>query len=957
VKAIYVKISDDYCSSWSLPKPLVPISEDFSGDDNPSIAIRGNTIYVVFSRWLYDPGGDFPRMDLYIVKSNDLGTSWDAPVAITSAGWFTYDFYRNPDIIVTANGTLFIAYYRTSTSPTIKQVEVRWSNDGGNTFSTSIMVFTEAASVYSWARERPASLTFDEASETLFLMSENLTESYPSYNITAQTWVSMDWGATWMRRGSIASGHDWLYLRGITIDVLPNGTLQSLLLGITDSAQITTLRSYDGGLSWVASGLLVLDDTVEIDMFAPTDVSHQDIHSGRSPRGEIFYVYGRSPALNQNRDVYLRAFTEMEQHYHGFISTNTSLTTVWNGKSSWGPDCEEGGYEVEARVIDVASNIAIQAQVCSIDNSIPQIVLSIPPFKDLNPSVQQQVAVQNTSSVIDYVVDLYYRFNSTGAFTRAPTDFNGTHFRQTIPSSTTDEVYFYFNATDLAGNSRLVGDIVTPMLYFRPNPMVIFTSSEGVPARPLDGRITIDVRGLPAAVLKEVYLSYSLDNWATNSTVRLVLDNNTLSFRITIAGGQKYSRLDYQVFFVRLGSTDLEIAGTPGFASQEPIPPFPAFEIEYPWNVILAMMSAAFGILLGFMQIIGKRSSSKRIQARFMHMLESYSESESASISSKKQFAKSLAAARKQRASMAEAKGLSRGNLMYRAITIGTLACIAGSLYATYTLGDGGIALLGSALGLLLSSLAFMERVNIDASDSIYIDKRPMNFLAVVHVALIIVVLAIFILAAPLVDWFNYYVVKQSFTVGPISIPRLYLSLVTPVVTSVALILYTSYHDLKNVLKRLELARVSGESWKVIWQQKEETVSKLASNVSLKIFIFLVTVSFAVISTTQIGRYAEQGMLVLLPFVIGWLGVFLIGTIAATGKSTVKEALNSWIIEKTKPCPQCKATNLFESQHCTSCGATFAGTTTIIEKTIECKQCKERSPEGSKHCRGCGLKF
>jgi ribosomal protein L40E len=294
---------------------------------------------------------------------------------------------------------------------------------------------------------------------------------------------------------------------------------------------------------------------------------------------------------------------------------------------------------------------------------------------------------------------------------------------------------------------------------------------------------------------------------------------------------------------------------------------------------------------------------------------------------------------------------------MYTVLTLGTGATIAGALYSDYVSGNGGVAMLASALGLLLSSLAFMERVNIDASDALYIDRRASNFVAFLHVLLIMLVLAVIMISAPLVDWFNYYIVKQSFDIGPIRIPRLYLSLVMPVVTSVALILFTSYGDLKNSVKRLELARVSGENWKIIWQQKEETVSKLASNVSLKIFIFLVTISFAVISTTQIGRYTEQGMLVLLPFIITWLGVFLVNAIAAASHSTVKDALKSWLIEKTKQCVKCKATNLFESQFCTACGSPLSEQTIIVEETVECNRCKERSPAGSKYCRSCGVTF
>jgi ribosomal protein S27AE len=68
----------------------------------------------------------------------------------------------------------------------------------------------------------------------------------------------------------------------------------------------------------------------------------------------------------------------------------------------------------------------------------------------------------------------------------------------------------------------------------------------------------------------------------------------------------------------------------------------------------------------------------------------------------------------------------------------------------------------------------------------------------------------------------------------------------------------------------------------------------------------------------------------------------------------IKDALDKWIIERSKKCPKCGETNLLNSVYCTACGQISAGETTIVENTIECARCKEKSPEKSKFCRGCG---
>jgi len=155
-------------------------------------------------------------------------------------------------------------------------------------------------------------------------------------------------------------------------------------------------------------------------------------------------------------------------------------------------------------------------------------------------------------------------------------------------------------------------------------------------------------------------------------------------------------------------------------------------------------------------------------------------------------------------------------------------------------------------------------------------------------------------------------------------------------------------------MKRFALLEQTNENWKIIWQNKEETVSKLNSNVGMKTLIFIATVSFTVISTTKLSRYTEVGMILLVPFLIVVLLAAVMDMAFSSQVPTAKEALKNWIVEPTKPCPNCGGTNLFTNMHCTHCNVAFAGNTTIVEKTIECPKCKNLSPVDAKFCRACG---
>ncbi len=938
---IYLCTSDDYGLTFSVPIPLVV---NTFPKDCASIAVFGDSIYVVY--YQIEPMPNAPLMgysDLFLLKSTDLGVTWSSPERITSANSYSAEFMIIPDVIVTPNGTLIIAYNQFRHS-SMNRIDVIKSSDGGTTFSSPVIIRDLGSSELMM---QTVSLAFDPTRDELVATSENYTISGSIAHMDLIVYTSSTFGSTWELQGIVPSvvdelaiGGSWARSRGNTIDVLPNGTWRSSVIGQTAEIRIATIQSSDGGLSWNTVENETLDSQLMTDYEYPD--CHADIRSGSSPFGDVFYTYTRAPDVNPIRNVYLKTFTTTRRHFSGSIVAGGDTTMTWNGKDLWGGSCEERNYTITAIVVDRAGNAVTVSKLCKVDNTPPAIVPAFPNIRSMMPTTSQVVGVQNMSTIESSdMIALYYHFSEMGLFTSIPLYYNGTAFVQTIPPSTTNEARFYFNATDNAGNTVILG----PWFYFRPVPVVIVTSSEGDVGRPLDGRIKIEVQGLPTFQMQTVYFSFRFNNMSGSVLKELTYDNNTADYMGYLDGSPQYSSLSFQVFITRLGYNDTEPAGVQSTITQEAIPLFPEFSSVYPWNLVVAIVSAVFGLILGIMQAHSKRTSRKKIQARFVSMLNKNVSMEGGSGTQPDRPGIDKDSKKNQ---------LVRGRLMYYVMTLGTLLIIAGGTYAAVILRSGGTGMLLSALGLLLSALALMERVNIDASEAIYLEKKRTSFFAFIHVLLIIVVLVVFMISAPLVEWFNYYVIQQSYTIGPVLIPRLYISLVTPVVTSIALIWISSYSELSGALARIKKMQIGRTDFKVVWRQKEEIVSKLASNVAFKVFIFLMTIAFAVISTTQLARYAEQGIILLVPFLITWLVVFLINSATLPGKDMIKDALDKWIIERSKKCSKCGETNLLNSVHCTACGQIFAGETTIVEKTVECTKCKEKSPEKSKFCRGCG---
>jgi hypothetical protein len=245
----------------------------------------------------------------------------------------------------------------------------------------------------------------------------------------------------------------------------------------------------------------------------------------------------------------------------------------------------------------------------------------------------------------------------------------------------------------------------------------------------------------------------------------------------------------------------------------------------------------------------------------------------------------------------------------------------------------------------------------IDITKGVYNGKQFHYTATALHTLLVASMIMAFMYAGTKVEWFNYYVIRETFDIGSLKIPRLWLSLFSVFITSIVLLIVTSYRELKNMMKKFDILQQTNENWKVIWQTKEETVTKLNTNVGMKTLIFIATTSFAVISTTKLSRYTEVGMILLIPFILVVLLSVVIDMAVSSQTPTAKEALKKWIVEPTKPCPACGATSLFTNLHCTHCNAPFAGNTTIVDKTVECPKCKNLSPADAKFCRACGHFF
>jgi hypothetical protein len=489
-------------------------------------------------------------------------------------------------------------------------------------------------------------------------------------------------------------------------------------------------------------------------------------------------------------------------------------------------------------------------------------------------------------------------------------------------------------ATLTNGSDYLISNITLtePRFTLAPESMQVIYGSNNTDRR-LDEEIQFAVGGLETKYIDKVYLDYAFDGESTYTTKEMSLINGT-TFATDLPGSQQHSKLEYQIRLVDIRSRThvLRVVNGSDAILQDYVPPMPQITLSANYRLYISLGSSVAGLVMSVFYVVNRRKNSARIRDRFMGSLGTRDLAQVATVSDiqLKDRPGEISTDTKQ------SKDQHKKNVV-RSRT-------------SYTLGSISTYL---ALGFATCYI-LVEQMLIDINEGIYNEKKPKKIGIFFHVLVTAVSLIIFMLSGQLIDWFNYYVIQQTVALGPIEIPRLWVSLFSVFITSVVLVILSTYKDLNAVMKRFEILALTRTNWKVIWQQKEENVARLNTNAGIKTLVFLATVFISVITTTQLGQYAEVGIVFLAPALIILIMVVLFEMIFGKRTQSVNEVLDSWLIEKTKFCPECQTVNLFDNIYCIKCKHPFALADVVVEKTIRCPKCNNVSPEESEFCRYCG---
>ena len=205
------------------------------------------------------------------------------------------------------------------------------------------------------------------------------------------------------------------------------------------------------------------------------------------------------------------------------------------------------------------------------------------------------------------------------------------------------------------------------------------------------------------------------------------------------------------------------------------------------------------------------------------------------------------------------------------------------------------------------------------------------------------------------IAWWRVRVAQNSIDFLGFSLPRALMTVTTTFFSSIFLLTWSTFKQVSKKDKELREAMLLNENPLNIIERKEEAIYSVISNVGKKGIIFIALITIVIIFSSDLNVYANQGLLILIPFVIGGMAILMLKTLIKRRKESPikREAI---VLDHLISCPHCKKDTPLGGNYCEHCGEELLKGQRFSEG-IRCIQCKRPNTIGAFHCRYCGAEL
>ncbi|MHA1680124.1 MAG: zinc ribbon domain-containing protein [Promethearchaeota archaeon] len=200
------------------------------------------------------------------------------------------------------------------------------------------------------------------------------------------------------------------------------------------------------------------------------------------------------------------------------------------------------------------------------------------------------------------------------------------------------------------------------------------------------------------------------------------------------------------------------------------------------------------------------------------------------------------------------------------------------------------------------------------------------------------------------VPWWSVRVNEQSYNIGGFSLPSMFTSLASTFFSSIIVLTWSISRNTKRVQRELLKAAELNVNPGFLIEKKQTEISLLMNSVGFKGLLFVGIIGSTIIFASDLSSYAGQGLLLILPFVIGTVIMLGLSALVQRRRLKSKEII---IYDNLTTCPSCQQETAMGGSFCENCGAKM-----IVGKrkanTTKCSHCDGVDPIEAVTCRYCG---
>lgn len=385
------------------------------------------------------------------------------------------------------------------------------------------------------------------------------------------------------------------------------------------------------------------------------------------------------------------------------------------------------------------------------------------------------------------------------------------------------------------------------------------------------------------------------------------------------------------------------------------IPALPNWEMTPEQQLIMAIVSLIVGVVCGvvYSELIERKKTERSVPEK---LLKGTRKGITPQIVKSLELEKEESLLRKDSDEIVKKKNI----LALILTTVALAGCFTSGLIIFLILQIAEISMLLFTGSLLASIMLWVLLSNRSVEKSFQsLEEKSMVkeqlILSAIAVLIFISILTIF-LAGNTLAWWRVRVNQLSYQLGGLVIPKALTTVSTTFFSSIFLLTWSTFSEVKKKKQELKESENLNENPLVLLRKRDEVISTITGNVGKKGIIFVALIGVTIIFASDLSVYANQGILVILPFAIG--AIISLGIIMFLQRKKKKpiDNIDAIVLDNLIKCPSCSKETALGGNFCEKCGAELL-TKKRFSQGIICDKCQTVNNQDSEHCRYCGIKL